>query len=736
MSSARPHTRPDVQKVQTQPTVLSIQIRGLLTFPYRVCNPPPAVGKVRSCGVTPVFNVQLEDVLNRKHLPPLGLKDFEEWLLFVEQCSENLYFILWLREYTAKYNQWALRSKSKPKHLQGGYRVSWPAHTSPSLAMSYARAKQTFFTPNSSYELALSSEVLLPFRKSNFGSPHPDPAVFTEVAAEVTKMLRESLRRFVQSAYPNVGTKRALCGLIMGSVMALAGFVPPIAVNFAEGHSRWLRLLAIPGLWLGLTILVASFHGVCMMIYVFGDLRQLRRFELERPPGGSPCFAHRDQADPVSPPQCSPRISGPFSLMAKPCVTVAVPVQSFVRPPGHTTSWSSNATEPTATTGTTAPSSRELSPPPSPAVSATFRTDESSVHGGHADSDHGIYVSPPHYPAESEAIGRMYNFPQALEPAILKPSLAKRPSTSNSSHQSHGTRNPTAGSSTGRPRAHSAPRSLHSMQGYKYPSDAPPLPQLKPHLTTAAFIHPYIHSPPSSTIDLHDAGECARHLRDAAERSAYALGSATGNEGDGFYAARAQPISSFDFDALPTVHRDQPSRQRVASGNATKKFEAPVITPTRTPFLYRLKQVALGRHQDDRFNGIDGDIEACSRVLVSSMPPHSDGLNPHLKRHRRASTSEKVSPFASSNEVDGEPEPLADTPEIPYLSTATSTRKTWRSRFRYVRKVPAFGPLTRVLNPLVTRAQWEIVVRSFVISGIVSWMLVGGLVGIPVPHRG
>jgi hypothetical protein len=59
--------------------------------------------------VTPVVSVKLADVLDRKHLPPLGdfphesaryhfnvsarvlgLKDFEEWLLFVEQSPENL----------------------------------------------------------------------------------------------------------------------------------------------------------------------------------------------------------------------------------------------------------------------------------------------------------------------------------------------------------------------------------------------------------------------------------------------------------------------------------------------------------------------------------------------------------------------------------------------------------------------------------------------------------------------
>lgn len=161
-----------------------------------------------------------------------------------------------------RYNQWALKSKSKPKQQQGGYRVAWPAHNSPSLALSYARAKQTFLTPSSSYELNVPSDVLSPFHTTNFGSPHPDPEVFKEVADEAHHMLKDSLQRFVNAAYINVGTRRATCGLVAGTTISLLGSVPPIVVNLLEGRDRWLRLLAIPGLWLGLTILLASFHGV------------------------------------------------------------------------------------------------------------------------------------------------------------------------------------------------------------------------------------------------------------------------------------------------------------------------------------------------------------------------------------------------------------------------------------------------------------------------------------------
>jgi hypothetical protein len=178
------------------------------------------------------------------------------------------YFILWLKEYTAKYNEWALQSKPRRPSTSpssNSYRVTWPvAPTSSSLALFYARAKQTFFTPNRSspYELNISSDILSPFHTSNFGSPHPDPAVFVEVAVEVQKMLKDSLDRMVVAAYTNVGTNRGLCGILGGCFFMLLGSIAPLLVNFLNGRDRWLRLLAIPGMWLGLTILLASLHGV------------------------------------------------------------------------------------------------------------------------------------------------------------------------------------------------------------------------------------------------------------------------------------------------------------------------------------------------------------------------------------------------------------------------------------------------------------------------------------------
>jgi len=215
----------------------------------------------------------------------LGLKDFEEWLLFVEGCPENLsvfcrpffciylriysYFILWLKEYAARYDQWVAQTRpvKNDSNSKEQYRFSNQIQHSTGLTLFYLRAKQTFFTPGAEYELNIPSDVLSPFHTGHFVSPHPDPIVFSDVAWQVHNMLKDSLDRFVLASYYNVGTNRAICGVIGGTVISLTGFVPPIAVNFANNGARWLRLLALPGLWLGLTVLIASLNGVRSIIY-------------------------------------------------------------------------------------------------------------------------------------------------------------------------------------------------------------------------------------------------------------------------------------------------------------------------------------------------------------------------------------------------------------------------------------------------------------------------------------
>jgi hypothetical protein len=44
-----------------------------------------------------------------------------------------------------------------------------------------------------------------------------------------------------------------------------------------------MRFASLPLIWLGSTFVMASLHGVCFVIYLFGDARQLYPYELARP---------------------------------------------------------------------------------------------------------------------------------------------------------------------------------------------------------------------------------------------------------------------------------------------------------------------------------------------------------------------------------------------------------------------------------------------------------------------
>ena len=72
------------------PKTIKLRAHALLSLPYRLTHPPPPQPKTSAWGITPHFRIPLDEILDRKHLPPLGLKDFEEWLLFIDRTPECL----------------------------------------------------------------------------------------------------------------------------------------------------------------------------------------------------------------------------------------------------------------------------------------------------------------------------------------------------------------------------------------------------------------------------------------------------------------------------------------------------------------------------------------------------------------------------------------------------------------------------------------------------------------------
>ncbi|KAG8914759.1 hypothetical protein FRC00_011064 [Tulasnella sp. 408] len=177
----------------------------------------------------------------------MALKDFEEFLLFTEFSAENLYFLMWLKEYTNKY-----RDLGSSKTAAGD------------LAVQFSRALATFFDPSSNLALNLPADITSSIIAISKESSHPPPAVFDQVVLQVK------------------GTNRSWFSAWLGISLVVLGLVPTIA-SIITGASRWIRLAGFLLFWCGSAATIAATHGLCLILYSFGDGRQLHPYELAAP---------------------------------------------------------------------------------------------------------------------------------------------------------------------------------------------------------------------------------------------------------------------------------------------------------------------------------------------------------------------------------------------------------------------------------------------------------------------
>ena len=497
---------------------------------------------------------------------------------FFHSLTLSSYFILWLKEYTAKYREWAANSRFE-REMPRQYRVQRPAPNSSQLAMFYTRAKQTFFMPNSAYELDVPSVILAPFHASDL-SQHPDPILFNEISYAAHEMLKQSLDRFVRAQLNNVGTNRVLCGIIAGVLFCLLGSIAPLVVNFTHGYARWSRLAAFPGLWFGLTVLLAALNGICLSVYILGDLRQLHRFELARP-----------------------SISKPQPLCTHKRPSISLPLSTPPPPPTRMVPLTH--------------SSRVSPLPPPPVHVAPSRLSRTSTRDSW-DRDSNL--------------GSSTNSSCGVEDTRIEVSGAYYDA------------DPVDGPAT----SPITPESVFQFPSKNHQSDVPVF------NGTATFIHPY-HSSSKPEFD-YEAPMLSPDER--------------------------QPVSPFDFDALPT--RSAP-RYKVPSG-----FSPPEHGIVDSPPPARITAKTLAERFQLKFS---------------------------VKRWTVISPD--IPPMPQSSFGNGSGKPTGSTGRI------DPSQKHWNA-------VPAFASLTPVLSPVVIRGQWEIVVRSLVISFVITWIILGSLLAVPV----
>jgi hypothetical protein len=207
--------------------------------------------------------------------------------------------------------------------------------------------------------------------------------------------------------------------------------------------------------------------------------------------------------------------------------------------------------------------------------------------------------------------------------------------------------------------------------------------------------------------------------------------------------ASSERLGTFDFDVLPAF-RAPPSplvapalqrrpryRTRDASPLPPPHDETGLIEAGRQESLLKTWLVELPKLFIRRMQGKCG---AARQVI-------KDVLSRSAREGSRRNGDQDGSEYHDALETgDGTPGLPINSPTITSIPQPSGVREkekveeNWRIRWKRALTVPAFrSPLTKILSPVVTRAQWEAVIRSGLLAFVVSFVVVAVLVAVPVP---
>jgi hypothetical protein len=454
------------------------------------------------------------------------------------------------------------------------------------------------------------------------------------------------------------------------------------------------------------------------MIYIFGDLRQLRSFELARPSISHPQPLRNDMSwyrmpksrkQYTTPAQTSPTGTIPIT---RPPINIPKAVYTAPSTPDLITPTSPSDSQNLLTPLTpTKPSCRDLRVSANPITfetprltfpSSTTVASSSSNELCHNDTgsssniSHAIHISEAYYDEQPAYHG---------EGPISSPV----PSSWNSPSPDP-IRSPAAWS------IHPAAANECAISRMIGASESPSR-HSEGWTTTASFIHPYDPSWDEDRQLGYDGSDEESRVgsRSYARRRTPSFGHS--RPGSASLSKRAsslvlgsqrQPMGSFDFDALPAL-RIRPEDRKIGGKPRYRKCDAsPPLSPDdNQPSADGKKRLFPGPKYLVR--KIQGRCLAVRDIIRTQFPEHRD-------KERLANEKEKP--------------PVILVPEKDAADSSVT------KKFRKVINVPAFqSPLTKILSPVVTRAQWEIIIRSGVLAFLLSCGLLSGIVAVPTIRR-
>lgn len=674
-----PSDRNSASCSQYRPQEYKLSLSALASLPRRFCRPPVADverkrrsvirGVLNSAQnlfhllyatrstipfslVLPIYNVQLDDILRHRYLPPLSLKDFEEYLLYVEGTVEDIYFLLWLDDYSQNFARWTAASRRAPTIASGPSR---PIPSASVLLASYIRAKRTFLTPGieTGYTLRVpdifvkqfSDTALLhtPQLSTSLIVPPPDPSLFEPLRTRIHDRLQCTLNRFVSLSYCNMGNGRRCIG--MTGAIAL-GILSILVIALAKHRS--LRFVAVPCLWLSAFGWILSNIGICALLWCFGDLRQLRAFELERPPitdpkpvkdGESIAGAiHKKRSHPASGELAMPAYShGPINLPH-----VAPPPLALTRSTDcvRSSTWSR--------TSITSSSNDDATSSPAPLTPSSHLERHLSCESRNSISSMAtsIHISPAFYDGHEPVDENVPSF------------------------------------------FHSA--TLSERRG------ATPIPQRQASIALSTFAPTATFIPVDEDADVHDIFS---HPSLGASQSTSQI-----ERGPRFHSM------SFDFGKLPFRRRsgDLSNEPKLAWGTFSEQLH--------TARTERKASSTIG----------SSIVSRIRRSLSNTSLVHPRIPNPGLfAREPQEKGITSLAGCPRSSLVFTDSDSSSNLKAQSQSDKADPLRRVW--------SVGAFtAPVTRVREPLVARAQWEIIVRTIAWSTFISWILVGVLWALPL----